>query len=184
MKKILLTVLASLMVVSLFAQDSTKVSTKTPVSKQQKSDKVYYGGTIGLSFGSYTMVAIRPLVAYKFTPQLSGGLKLSYEYIEDKRYSTNYNTSNYGGSVFSRYRIVQPVYLHAEYAAMNYELYNALGDSQREWVPFLFLGGGYSQHLGGNSWLNAQILFDVLQNSNSPYSSGEPFYSIGVSVGF
>jgi len=137
-----------------------------------------------LSFGSYTMIAIRPLVGYKFTPKLSGGVKLSYEYIKDTRYSSTYNTSNYGGSVFTRYRLLQPVYLHAEYANMSYELYNALGDSDRKWVPFLLVGGGYSQHIGGNSWLNAQILFDVLQNSNSPYSSGEPFYSVGIGIGF
>jgi hypothetical protein len=51
-------------------------------------------------------------------------------------------------------------------------------------VPFLFLGGGLSQQLGENSWMYVQILFDVLQDENSPYSSGEPFYSIGFGVGF
>lgn len=164
------------------AQDSTAVV--MPKQEKNNKDKIYYGGNIGLSFGSYTMIAIRPLVAYKFTPQLSGGVKLSYEYISDKRYSSTYNSSNYGGSLFARYRVVQPLYLHAEYAAMNYELYNIAGQSQREWVPFLLLGAGYSQRMSANSWLNVEILFDVLQNDNSPYRSGEPFYSVGVGVGF
>ncbi len=182
MKHLIAFILIGLSCSLLYAQDSTAVV----VPKQQKSskDKIYYGGNIGLSFGSYTMIAIRPLVAYKFTPKLSGGVKLSYEYISDKRYSSTYNSSNYGGSLFARYRVVQPLYLHAEYAAMNYELYNALGESQREWVPFLLVGAGYSQRVSANSWLNVQILFDVLQNESSPYKSGEPFYSIGVGVGF
>jgi len=32
--------------------------------------------------------------------------------------------------------------------------------------------------------LNIQVLFDVLQNSNSPYNRWEPFYSVGFGVGF
>jgi hypothetical protein len=140
--------------------------------------------TLGFSFGNYTMIAVRPLIGYKVTPKLSAGLKFSYEYIQDKRYSETYTTSNYGVSVFSRYRIVPQLYVHAEYAAFNYELYNPLGESNREWVPFLFVGAGYSQPIGGNAWLNAQVLFDVLQSSKSPYNDWEPFYSIGVGVGF
>ncbi len=184
MKKLIFILTIVLSVTTLSAQDTTSVASAPVPEKQKKSDKIYYGGNIGLSFGSYTMIAIRPLVGYKLTPQLSGGAKLSYEYIKDTRYTSTHNASNYGGSLFARYRVVQPVYLHAEYAAMNYQLYNTLGDSNREWVPFLLLGGGYSQQIGSNTWVNAQILFDVLQNSNSPYRSGEPFYSIGVGVGF
>jgi hypothetical protein len=67
---------------------------------------------------------------------------------------------------------------------INYELYDALGESKREWVPFLFAGAGYSQRMGGNAWLNVQVLFDLLQSDKSPYNNWEPFYSIGVGVGF
>ena len=166
------------------AQDTMNVApTQTEQSKPFK-DKIYYGGNIGLSFGSYTMIGVYPLIGYKITPKLSAGVKIAYEYIVDKRYESNYTTSNYGGSLFARYRIIQPLYVHAEYAMLNYELYNALGESKREWVPFMLVGAGYSQHLGGNAWLNVQVLFDVLQSSKSPYKNWEPFYSVGVGIGF
>ena len=166
------------------AQDTTAVEpAKTKQSKPLK-DKIYFGGNIGLSFGSYTMIGVYPLIGYKFTPKLSAGIKLAYEYITDKRYSTNYTTSNYGGSIFTRYRLIPAVYLHAEYATLNYELYNAIGESNREWVPFLLVGVGYSQSVGGNVWVNAQVLFDVLQSSKSPYNDWEPFISVGEGVGF
>jgi hypothetical protein len=29
-----------------------------------------------------------------------------------------------------------------------------------------------------------QVLFDVLQNNDSPYDDWEPFFSIGIGVGF
>ncbi len=180
-------VIAFLIIVSvqlMYAQETTYEETSQNKQEKSFSDKIYYGGNIGLALGSYTMIGVYPLVGYKVTPSLSTGLKVGYEYISDKRYSSNHTTSNYGASIFARYRIIQPLYVHLEYAGMNYELYNQLGESNRRWVPFLLAGAGYSQHLGGRTWLVAQILFDVLQNSNSPYRSWEPFYSIGISAGF
>jgi hypothetical protein len=187
---------------SINAQDSTQVeqpeptqaieqatdAAPAPAPKKQKApikDKIYFGGYVNLSFGSYTVIGIEPMIGYKLTPKLSLGIKIRYDYISDKRYEPTRSYSNYGGSVFARYRVVQPLYLHVEYAAINYEYFNNITlESQREWVPFLFVGAGYSQRMGGNAWLNAQILFDVLQSSKSPYNNWEPFYSIGVSVGF
>jgi len=175
------------------AQETTQDTTQTvspqpdpePKPKQKTTkDKVYFGGNIGLTLGNYTMIAIRPMVGYKLTPKLSAGATLSYEYITDKRYETTYETSNYGGSIFARYRLLPQLYGHIEYAAMNYELFNPFGESEREWVPFLLAGGGYSQNLGGRTWLNVQVLFDVLQDEKSPYKNWEPFYSVGVGVGF
>jgi hypothetical protein len=185
----------------LFAQevDTTKVAnpeTATPVEqeevKQEKppkqkssfASKLYYGGNIGLSFGNYTMIGVYPLVGYKLTPKLSVGVKIAYEYISDTRYEQTYTTSNYGWSLFARYRIVPPLYVHIEYAQMSYELYSADGTSNREWIPFLFAGAGYSKSVGGKAWVNVQVLFDLLQDENSPYKNWEPFFSVGVGVGF
>jgi hypothetical protein len=184
LKKFILPILFLALYHLSIAQDTAVVlQTKSKQPKPFK-ERIYYGGNIGLSFGSITMIGIYPLMGYKFTPKLSAGIKIAYEYIEDKRFDLNYNTSNIGASIFARYRILRPVYLHVEYAGLNYELYNELGESNREWVPFLLVGAGYSQHLAGNAWLNFQILFDVLQNSRSPYNRWEPFYSVGVGLGF
>jgi len=166
------------------AQDTSVVKSAPKTKNVAAKNKIYYGGNIGLSFGNYTMIAIRPLIAYKITPKLSAGVRLSYEYVSDKRYSETYNTSNYGASVFTRYRIIPQIYAHAEFAALNYELYNELGESQREWLPFLLIGAGYSQRLGGNVYAFVEVLFDVLQSDKSPYRNWEPFTSIGIGVGF
>lgn len=187
MKKIQFALIISLIILNVYGQDTTQVY-EAPVQQKKESsnikDKIYYGGNIGLSFGSYTQIGIFPLIGYKITPKLSTGLKITYQYIKDNRFSSTYTTSNYGGSLFARYRVIPPLYLHAEYEVINYELYNSIGESSRTWVPFMLVGAGYSQRLGGNSWLNIQILFDVLQNAKSPYNQWEPFYSIGVGVGF
>jgi hypothetical protein len=169
--------------------DTTKLSEEydsphKPVqAKPNSQQKFFYGGNVGASFGTYTMVGIYPLIGYNISPRFSVGVKFIYQYIADKRYAETYTTSNYGGSLFARFRVIPPLYLHAEYSQMSYDLYNGLGESSRTSVPFVFVGAGYRQNLGGAVWLNAQVLFDVLQDSNSPYSSWYPFFSLGFGVG-
>ena len=172
------------MTLPILAQDSTRTETPPPKPKQEKGQKIYFGGNLGLTVGNYTRIGIYPLVGYKLTPKLSAGVKFAYEYIRDNRYSSSYETSNYGASIFARYRLIPALYVHVEFAEMNYELYNSLGESNREWIPFILVGGGYSKKLSQRTWLNAQVLFDVLQDERSPYSSWNPIFSIGIGVGF
>jgi hypothetical protein len=192
MKKVSLIISILLLIgLGVFAQDTIVEQVQPePKEKKQKKQKqpigqrIYFGGNVGLTFGSYTRVALYPYVAYKFTPKFSGGVKVLYEYVKDNRYVSAYESSNYGGSFFTRYRVFPQLYLHAEYEMVNYQLYDFNGEKVREWVPFLYLGGGYSQNIGGNAWLNVQVLFDVLQDSRSPYGQWEPIFSVGVGVGF
>jgi len=216
MKKLLITiVIAIFSIPCLFSQNDTVVldrnaqpteavpapapATKASEAEKAKAPKapkkaksplmkrLYFGGTFGATFGTYSSVRINPLIGYKITPKLSAGVTFTYEYFKNKYYSQDLTSNNYGGSLFARFRIIPAIYVHAEYALISYENYYQDLDqiySVREPVPFLFLGGGYSQRLAGNSWLNFQILFDVLQNEKSPYSSNQPFYSLGVGVGF
>jgi hypothetical protein len=157
-----------------------------PPAKQRKSvkDKLYYGGYVNLSLGKYTMIGIEPMIGYIIIPRLSVGAKIKYDYIQDKRYSQTYTSSNYGASIFTRLKVFRGLYAHAEYAGYNYKYYNAFEESSREWIPFLFVGAGYTMRVGKRSSLNAQVLFDVLRNEKSPYKSWEPFYSVGIGVGF
>lgn len=159
---------------------------QAPPVKQKKaiSDKIYFGGYMNLSFGRYTMIGIEPMVGYKLIPRLSVGAKIRYEYIQDKRYSETYTASNYGASVFTRLVLFRGLYAHAEYAGYNYKNYYESGGSNRDWIPFLFLGGGYNLRVGKRTSVHAQVLFDVLQDADSPYKRWEPFYSVGVGVGF
>ncbi len=162
-----------------------QVSGEKEAADAPRESKIYYGGYLGLMFGSYTAISIEPLIAYKITPRISAGAILTYEYIGDNtNQASHYTASNYGASVFSRFRVIPQIYLHAEFSEMNYKTSGSSGYIVRHMVPFLFLGGGFSQQISQNTWMNAQLLFDVLQNENSPYARGTPFYSVGFGVGF
>ena len=177
-----------------FAQVTDSVKTeenKTEVSKNTTTgvSKWYYGGSLGFGFSSnYFSISIQPIVAYKITPKLSLGGKIGYTYWSNSSVDPTFNSSNYGGSIFSRYRIIPQLYAHAEFAYWSYE--NAYFNpsvgytTERNWVPFLLLGGGFSQMISPNVWAYAEVLFDVLNDTNSPYDEWDPFISFGVGVGF
>jgi len=171
------------------SQNQPKFSPQEKTKKQKqepsfKTDKLFFGGSLGFSFGSVTSIRINPLIGYSLTPKLSAGLSGLYEYNSYDTYYGRQNYSNYGGSVFSRYHFIPQLYAHAEFSYINYEFSGLNNATYRQSVPFIFLGGGYSNRIGGNSFVYAQILFDVLQDSNSPYLEWTPFYSVGVSIGF
>lgn len=166
-----------------------ETKTKSPEESTQKTskknDNVYYGLNATFSFGKYSFVGFEPLIAYKLLPKLSIGGKLSYEYFKNKNYSPSREGSNYGISVFTRLRILRKLYAHLEFAEMNYKLFNSTGESSsREWIPFLYVGGGISQPIAKNVSINAEVLWDILQNGKSPHKSIEPFFNVGIGVGF
>lgn len=150
-------------------------------AKSGPNPNIYYGGQVTLSFGSTTRIGIFPLVGYKLTPKLSGGVKAGYEYVS---YDNGPDANNYGGSVFTRLRVGRNLYAHAEYQAVNYDIPTGLNSSERQWVPFLLLGGGFIKPISARTSVYAEVLFDVLQDENSPYKDWEPVVTFGVGVGF
>jgi hypothetical protein len=152
-----------------------------PAAKKSRNDKIYFGGTVTVNFGSTNTVGFFPMMGYKLTPKISGGVEVGYEYIS---YDNGHSTHNYGGSVFGRYRVGRSLYAHVEYQTFNYEIFSTPTKSSREWVPALLVGGGIIKPIAPRTSAYAEVLFDVLQDDNSPYNSWDPVVNIGVAVGF
>ena len=89
---------------------------------------------------------------------------------------------------FSRYYLFffQDLFLHAEYEALNYEQvyinnFYEVDHKERVWVNSLFVGGGYRQWVGQNAFIGITVLWNLLDNLDSPYNN--PIFRIGVGVG-
>nr|WP_319512536.1 hypothetical protein [uncultured Draconibacterium sp.] len=189
---VLATILMVTCVRNVNAQDANFFSSGETLSQDSRHssanynpNNMYYGGYLNMNFSkNYSVIGAQPLIGYKLTPELSLGTQLSFEYISDSRYYDKQNGSNYGASIFSRYRITPYFYAHTELALMSYKWFYTDGSDERKLAPMIYVGGGISQPISENTWLNAQVLFDVLNHENSPYEAWEPYYSIGFGVGF
>jgi hypothetical protein len=164
-----------------------------PDSKQSDNDfkmsnRLYIGGGLGFGMSSYsTSVWITPVIGYRLSPSVDIGTRLSYNFYSSTYYTQKYSTHNYGGALFARYYLFffNDLFLHAEYEALSYQYgyptVNGDIEKRREWISGFFIGGGYRQWIGSNAFVGITVLWNVLDDLNSPYSN--PIFRIGVGVG-
>jgi hypothetical protein len=150
------------------------------------SDRWFYGGGVGVSFGDITYVEVSPLLGYRVDDRLSVGGSLIFRYRDDDRFSPSVNTSDYGGGLFARYTVVAPFFLQAEYEYLNYEVLRPDRSTERMNANSVFAGGGVTHPLNRNVSLFATVLYNLTYSSYDepgPYSS--PWVvRFGVSAGF
>jgi hypothetical protein len=154
-------------------------------SGEKWTDRIYLGGNIGLQFGSQTAVEIAPVVGYRITEEFSAGIGGKYIYykLTDPILTEPFETNIYGGSVFAKYLVLENVFLYSEYEVLNMEVFEPPYYNKiiRENIPALFVGAGYRQMLGDNSFLDLMLLYNVIDDHRSIYDN--PLIRMGFGIG-
>lgn len=164
-----------------FAKEAYAQREIYPDDKPPLKDRLYFGGNFSLQFGSLTFIDISPLAGVMITDKLSTGLGATYQYLKFSRSSS----SVYGGRVFGRYNITRNIFAHSEVESLNtaYMVPGATPDQDRmarDWVPGVFVGGGYFTPFGARGGANITLLYNLTyDNRRSPYN--EPYV---IRVGF
>jgi hypothetical protein len=156
-----------------------------PKNKRSIKERFYVGGYLGLQFGTYTSIDISPLLGYRITPDFNVGIGLLYTYT-----SFDYGPpvgqhgySSWGGRLSTNYTLFNLISLGVEYQYRTVELYNSFENSfQNQGVNVLFLGGGFRQKVGRNTFMFIMAYYDILQEQYTPYPN--VVFRIGVSAGF
>jgi len=145
-----------------------------PDEKPPLKDRMYYGGNFSLQFGNVTFIDISPLAGAMITDRYSAGVGATYQYMNFRWLNTG-GSSVYGGRVFNRYNITQNFFAHGELETLNATFHNPARDRiERDWVPGLFVGGGYFSPFGARGGMNIMVLYNLLfDNIRSPYA--DPF---------
>ncbi len=170
MKQFLLTLVCLSAFSGVIAQrDSTRNSNNLMRDKPLR-ERLYLGGDIGLNFGnSFAFFSASPLVGYRLTENWSVGTSFKYQW-----FRSDFTPSNhiYGGSLFTRYEMFQQFLLHAEYEVLNVTDYNIFSPSYggRTNVHVGLVGLGY-KYGNGNSYAQLLLLYDLIDDSNSPYQN-------------
>ncbi len=153
------------------------------------SDRLFFGGTIGLTFGDVNQVDIVPLGGIWILPQWSVGVGGRYTYFSRRSiYQSGrvLRTHIWGFSGFTQilpisdFSKVTPIplhggiILHGEYEGLylDQRMINASSTlAGKTWVHLYLAGVGYRQILGERAAMNILILWDLSNNPLSPYLS-------------
>jgi hypothetical protein len=170
----------------LFAQPKEEEEEIRPI------DRLFFGGNFGLMFGTITNVEISPLAGYYITPKLAAGAGIRFEYFKDKGYYAPYESTIYGGNLFSRYTIISNlgeafniglnsgIFGQIEYEALSLEkeyFEPPYTEKGRFIVHSILVGGGIIQPIGRRSAFMLSVLYNLNENSRSPYSN--PIVRVG-----
>lgn len=149
------------------------INTSPPVFEE----KIWYGGGFNLGFSGSSFVSlfqlgISPMVGYKFTPKWSAGPRISLTYSYYSARTANGGKDNaqpisYAGGIFTRYKVIPAIFLHAEAELANEALvYSGVSqiEVQRRTRENVYLGVGYNS--AGNNGFGYEIL--LLYNLNMP----------------
>ncbi len=170
-------------------------------------DKLIFGGGIVLSFGQFTNLGVSPVIGYAFNDKFSAGVGIGFQYLSIKNFfelpdPNNPNNSIYrpfrsavySGSIWSRYRVWNNIFVHAEaeynklyYRDYGYDYFNnqVLISKNNASAPAILLGAGIRQPVGERASFIFTALYDVLngQSDYSPYGNSV-FFRGGFLIGF
>ncbi|SHF07844.1 hypothetical protein [Chryseobacterium takakiae] len=148
----------------------------------ENNNRWTFGGGIGLGFGSnnYFNLSAAPRVGYRLTNDLEGGVLGSVSWQKSNAYSS----TMFGAGPFLNYYIGRTFFVSAIYQHyfINYKdkLYDFKTNENEE---ALYLGGGYMQRIGNNSYLQLGLMYNVLWKKNSSIFSSGLVPNIGFVVG-
>lgn len=184
--KYLTAILIFLCSVNAFAQWGDEQLTEKPSFK----DKVFFGGGFGMSFNAnYDYFSLSPIVGYRITQRLAGGVSIIYRYTKYKYVVPNVSTNDYGLSPFLRFKLYGPLFLHTEFEYLNYQYITYSGESVRQTYTSFMAGGGFFQPVGRHAGFFATALYNFsYRNPTSPndyYPYSSPWVlRVGITAGF
>ena len=80
--------------------------------------------------------------------------------------------SIFGGGAFGHVRFFNTLFIGAEIEFLSTPFQNGFITGQRSIVPTALLGGGFSRSFVPNFRLNAGIMYDIINHTNSPFRQG------------
>jgi len=148
-------------------------------------DRIFFGGSFGLQFGTYTSIEISPVMGIWLLPRLSVAAGPGYEYVKYQ----NISTSIYSGRAYLQFVLLKDIdkfiplgvhssiVFHAEDELLNldtdYWQTSIITGENRFYVNSLLIGGGRSQQLGRRGSFNFLVLWVVTDSGYDIYNNPE-----------
>jgi hypothetical protein len=155
--------------------------------------RIFVGGNLGLSFGDFTYINVSPLIGYRFSELFAGGVQINTQYESVKYYDGSNRTirkdryTMIGGGVFGRVYPIPQLFVHLQpeenFLVGKRRYYDGTPEAKyRTHVTSVLAGLGYAAQMGATSEFTVMILYDILQQADSPYGN-QPIFRAGVNIG-
>lgn len=149
-------------------------------------DRLFYGGSFGLSVGSITWIEVSPIVGYRLIPRVSAGIGGTYIYYKNNFYGTQ-GTGIYGGNIFATVVLIKNLgdmmnmqsstnlFLHGEleFLSLDRSFFENPGPEAtgRFMVNNMWVGPGIKQRIGERTGVYLMVLFNLNETVYSVYSN-------------
>ena len=146
-------------------------------------ERIFFGGSLGLQFGTYTNIHVTPIVGLWVRPRIAIAAGPNFTYYKDPYYET----TMYGGNAYIQFVPVKDInnaipiglhmgiFLHLEDELLSLEssVWDPQNPGERFTVNTLLGGFGISQQLGMRSALNLMFLWTLTDSGYALYSNPE-----------
>ncbi len=172
------------LLVLLFISFSAIYSQETRRDAPPLKERLFYGGSFGLQFGTITDIEFSPIIGIWVLPRLAVAAGPNFRYFKDPWD----HTTIYGGKSYAELIFLQDLdniipigvhlgmFLHLEYEALSLEssfFKTAPYDSQRFMVNSILGAGGIRQQMGPRSSLNLTFLWALNGSGYDIYGNPE-----------
>jgi hypothetical protein len=146
-------------------------------------DRMFWGGSFGLQFGTFTNVSLLPVLGYRATETFWLGVGGVYHYRSFRGSSLH----NYGGRAFAQQQVFNNFLIHGEVEQLSveYPTWNNstnMYDLSRRYISIPMAGLGYRQRIGERGAADILLLYNFNNTFASPYSN--PVIRAGFSFPF
>ena len=154
-----------------------------PAPAPPAPSKWFYGGGLGLSFGTVDYVSISPMIGYHVVPRFDVALQPFYSYTSYD--SPDFTANNYGADLIARFNVFRRLFLEGRYEWISYQYLNFAGNEDRKSDSYPFAGVGY--YLGrGHVGVAFSALYNFSYDDNDPFRPYDSpwIFQATVGVGF
>jgi len=177
MKRVIIVAIAIFLVTRVSGQETAE--DRPPVS-----ERLFFGGSFGLQFGTITNIEISPVAGLWVLPRLAVAAGPSFQYYKDP----NNATTIYGGKAYLQLMLIQDlnnvipvgmntgIFVQGEYEGLSLErsFWSLIpSDSRRIYMGTFLAGAGISQPIGRRATMNFTLLWALTDTEYSLYDSPE-----------